>query len=70
LSLKLGLGDCERRDFVSYICGQHPAREETWMNPKRPHEKYSSSRRFEAVEVHLFGVEALIRTVYDAKVWK
>lgn len=54
----------DRYDLVSYICGQHPIQNPTWMSPNKPHEKYTAKRRLEAVEIHLHNVENLINTVY------
>lgn len=55
----------ERCDLVSYICGQHPVRNNTWISPKKSHRKYTAGRRLEAVEIHLHDVENLIKTVYN-----
>lgn len=55
----------ERYDLVSYICGQHPVRNNTWLSPDKVHEKYIVGRRLEAVEIHLNEVENLVKTVYS-----
>lgn len=59
----------ERCDLVSYICGHSPAKngKKTWIPVDRPHKDYSGGRRLEAVEIHLNGVEELIREVYGKK---
>ncbi|ACC82926.1 hypothetical protein [Nostoc punctiforme] len=55
----------ERCDLISYICGEHPVRNPTWIFPDRPHEEYRAGRRLEAVEIHLHEVENLVTTVYN-----
>jgi hypothetical protein len=55
----------ERCDLISYICGEHPVRNPTWISPDKPHEEYTAKRRLEAVEIHLHEVENLVTTVYS-----
>ena len=61
--------DCERHDFVSYVCGHSPVHSDrrNWMPTDKPHKKYKAKRRLEAVEIHLQDVEDLIRYVYSKK---
>jgi hypothetical protein len=53
-----------RFDLISYVCGQPPIKNQTWIRIDRPHGNYKGGRGFEAVETHVDGVEALIREVY------
>jgi hypothetical protein len=55
-----------RYDLASYVCGQFPVRNSTWMSVKQPHAAYSGDRRLEAVEVHLNNVDGLVRYIYEA----
>ncbi|MEH1964392.1 MAG: DEAD/DEAH box helicase [Nostoc sp.] len=55
----------ERCDLISYICGEHPVRNPTWISPQKPHEQYTAGRRLEAVEIHLHEVENLVTSVYS-----
>jgi hypothetical protein len=57
----------ERYDLVSYICGQFPKMEPTWISTNNPDRNYTAGRKLEAVEVHLHDVELLVRTVYSVK---
>ncbi|MEH2248199.1 DEAD/DEAH box helicase [Nostoc sp.] len=58
----------ERCDLISYICGEHPVRNPTWISPEKPHEQYTAGRRLEAVEIHLHEVENLVTSVYNQPV--
>ncbi|MHC0067995.1 DEAD/DEAH box helicase [Nostoc sp. UIC 10890] len=58
----------ERCDLISYICGEHPVRNPTWISPEKPHEQYTAGRRLEAVEIHLHEVENLVTSVYSQPV--
>jgi hypothetical protein len=55
---------CERRDLVTYVCGQSPIRTSTWLPVDHPHDAYRGGRRFEAVEIHLDDVEGVLQQVY------
>lgn len=57
----------ERYDLVSYICGRHPKRDGVWLPTEKPHASYKAKRRLEAVEVHLYDVENLVREVYSSE---
>lgn len=65
---RLWLGKVEknyqRYDLISYICGQHPIRNPTWISTETAHSNYTGGRRLEAVEIHLHDVEKLIKAVY------
>ncbi|MDF5719742.1 MAG: DEAD/DEAH box helicase [Rhizonema sp. PD37] len=58
----------ERCDLISYICGEHPIRNSTWIPLEKPHEQYTAERRLEAVEIHLHEVENLVTSVYSQPV--
>ncbi len=68
-NLRKANGKTVQLNIVSYICGQHPVKKETWMDEDRPHSEYKATTRLEAMEIHLVEVESLIRAVYDAKEW-
>ena len=57
----------ERCDLVSYVCGRHPIRADVWLPTDKPHESYKAQRRLEAVETHLYDVEAIIHDVYSSE---
>lgn len=57
--------DYERFDLVSYICGTFPKRTTTWMESDAPNPNYTAGRKLESVEIHLHGVDELIREVYN-----
>lgn len=69
---KLRLQDfagCQQFNLVSYVCGQRPQRNNTWMNPTTPHARYQNSRvPLEVVEVHLQDVDQLIQEIYRKEV--
>jgi superfamily II DNA/RNA helicase len=54
----------KRYDLVSYICGQHPVRNQNWISINKAHDKYTGGRNLEAAEIHLHDVESLIKAVY------
>jgi replicative superfamily II helicase len=54
----------ERCNLVSYVCGEFPKIEQTWMTTDKPHPEYKSGQRLESVEVHLHDVDTLIKDVY------
>lgn len=54
----------ERCDMICYICGKRPIKEDSWIPKMAPHPEYRSSRRLEAVEIHLNDVEKLIEAAY------
>lgn len=56
--------DYERCDLVSYVYGQLPKRNPTWIPQNAPHQKYTEKRRLEAVEIHLHNVNELVQEVY------
>ena len=57
-----------RSDLVSYVCGKSPEKpktRKTWIDPPHQrHKKYTANRKLEAVEIHLYDIENLIKTVY------
>ncbi|MBF2066060.1 MAG: DEAD/DEAH box helicase [Calothrix sp. C42_A2020_038] len=55
----------QRYDLISYICGQHPIKNTTWISTETAHKNYTGERRLEAVEIHLHDVEKLIKAVYN-----
>jgi len=56
----------ERLDLVSYVCGQKPLRNKTWIYPQTQiHVAYTGKRRLETVEIHLHDVDTLIEKVYQ-----
>jgi hypothetical protein len=59
----------ERCDLVSYICGRAPVRGETWIGADAAHANYNATRRLEAVEMHMQGVESMVRAVYHSSNW-
>jgi len=54
----------ERFDQVTYVCGQKPVREKTWIPSGSPHPKYTGGRRLHVAEIHLSDVEELVKKVY------
>jgi hypothetical protein len=62
-------GTCERCDLVIYVCGRSPIKgtRQTWLLSDRPHASYTATRKFEAVEVHLSGVPALVSQIYGKR---
>ncbi len=54
----------ERLDQVTYVCGQKPVREKTWIPSGKPHDKYKGGRRLHVAEIHLSDVEELVKKVY------
>jgi hypothetical protein len=54
----------ERFDLVSYVCGKLPTRKDSWIDCNKPHANYKGNRDLESVEVHLFDVDELIKTLY------
>ena len=69
MNLRQANGRTVQLNLLSYICGQHPVKKETWMDPDKPHIEYKATARLEAMEIHLNEVESLIRAVYDEKEW-
>jgi hypothetical protein len=70
--LHLALPDtsCERVDLLCYVCGQHPQREDVWLQRDRPHADYAATgRHLEAIEIHLHNVDQKIADVYDDESW-
>jgi hypothetical protein len=59
----------ERSDLVSYACGRAPVQQNrgAWISPKSPHADYTGGRRLQAVEIHLNGVDELVKEVYGKK---
>ena len=55
----------ERCDLSSYICGQMPKKEPTWISQKDPHLNYTGGRSLEAVETHIEKVKELIGEIYS-----
>jgi hypothetical protein len=55
----------DRCDLSTYICGSPPIRNETWITPDMPHEKYTGKRDLTSVEFHLPDVEERIRSLYS-----
>jgi hypothetical protein len=63
-------GTIERFDVACYLCGRPPVRNDTWMDPSKPHTAYGlTGRKLESVEVHLTDVEHTIRSVYSPEGW-
>jgi hypothetical protein len=58
----------ERLDQITYICGRKPVAKSRWISPQHPHAKYTANRRLHIAEIHLSGVEALIREIYG--IWR
>ena len=56
--------NCERCDQVTYVCGQLPVKKATWIGRDKPHKEYTAARRLHVAEVHIEGIEQLIRTIY------
>jgi hypothetical protein len=56
----------ERCDLVVYNCGLPPVKASTEIIPtSTPHEDYTSTRRLEAVEIHLHDVNGLVEEAYQ-----
>jgi hypothetical protein len=57
-----------RSDLFVYVCGRRPKKkgQAGWLSSSRPHQKYRSRRRLEAVEIHLDDFDAVLTTVYPA----
>lgn len=64
----LTVGTLDRRDLVSYVCGQHPIQRRTWISTNRPHDQYNGNRHLDVIEVHFNNVEALVNEVYGKEV--
>ena len=59
-------GTYERSDLVSYICGRSPVQmSPSWIPSNRPHKGYTGNRRLQAAEIHLNGVDALVKEIYS-----
>jgi hypothetical protein len=54
----------ERFDQVTYICGQHPIQNPTWIDTLAPHASYTANRHLHVAELHLRDVDALIEEAY------
>jgi hypothetical protein len=70
LMLKYDENRSKRHNLISYICGQRPKQKETWIDPKSPHEKYSSPQKLEVAELHLEDVDDLVSQAYKKKIVK
>lgn len=55
----------ERCDLSLYACGQKPIINSTWISTTDPHPNYTGGRRLTAVEVHLNGIQDLIKEAYN-----
>lgn len=54
----------ERYDLVSYVCGKHPVKTESWISTHKPHHAYQGGRGLQVAEIHLTQVDELVRAVY------
>lgn len=59
--------DYERCDLISYICGQFPKRNNSWISTSNPTPEYTGGRRLECVELHLNDVLGFVQQVYEIK---
>ena len=55
----------ERCDFSMYVCGVCPRRKSTWISTSSPHKGYTSRRNLTCAELHLVGVDDVIRSLYE-----
>lgn len=58
--------DFEQCNLLCYISGDMPVRRTTWIPVDVAHEKYTASRRLEAVELHLANLLDIVRKTYNA----
>lgn len=65
LYLNQNQAEYERCDLVTYVHGQVPIRNQTWIPNETPHDRYSGNRRLEAAEIRLSDVDSLIQLVYQ-----
>jgi len=54
-----------RCDLSMYVCGACPKTKATWVPTHEPHDKYTASRVLTSAELHLPGVEDVIRSLYE-----
>jgi hypothetical protein len=55
----------ERSDFSMYVCGNCPKRNSTWVSTKKPHRSYTGRRNLTCAELHMVGVDDIIRSLYE-----
>jgi hypothetical protein len=55
----------ERCDLSMYVCGSRPKRNPTWIPTNAPHKDYSGGRNLTSAEFHMFGVDEIIRSLYE-----
>ena len=54
-----------RCDFSMYVCGSCPRRNRTWIPTAAPHRGYTGRRNLTCAELHMVGVEGIIRSLYE-----
>lgn len=56
----------ERLDQITYVCGSRPKQKgrNCWICTDKPHAHYTARRRLQVAEIHLDGVEELIKEAY------
>lgn len=59
------LREMRRYNLLSYVHGQLPIENSSWLPEKQPNSAYKATHPFEAVEIHLHDVEDLIYTIYN-----
>ena len=53
-----------RCDFSMYVCGACPQRKLTWVPTNAPHMAYTGQRNLICAELHIVGVDEIIRSLY------
>ena len=56
---------CLRYDLSMYVCGVSPQRRDTWIPTDTPHASYTGGRDLISAELHLPGVDSIIRSLYE-----
>jgi len=54
-----------RCDFSMYVCGSCPRRNRTWIPTAAPHGDYTGRRNLTCAELHMVGVDRIIRSLYE-----
>jgi hypothetical protein len=54
-----------RCDFSMYVCGACPKKNRTWIPTNAPHRDYTGRRSLTCAELHMTGVDEIIRSLYE-----
>lgn len=65
LLLQSSDGAPRRSNLLLYVCGQRPIRKTSWIPATSLHASYAGQEPLAAIEVHIDGVDELVKQVYE-----